>query len=281
VDECNGRIALVTGASRGIGAAIAVRLAAAGASVAITARTMHEEPGASVAGSLQSTVAAVVAVGGTAYPVVADLTDPDSRARVVPAVEAALGPIDVLVNNAAIAWYGNVEDLTRRRARLLMELDYHAPVELTQAALPAMRERRTGWIVNVSSVLARHPEPAPFTHVLPMTRIGWHYGAVKAALERFTTGLATEVYGDRIAVNALLPAAGVRTAAFEAISARVTPRPGLLEPVEQMAEAALALATGDPAVLTGRIVTSGDLLAELDRAVHTLDGSSTLDVEDT
>ena len=158
-------------------------------------------------GSLESTVAAIEAVGGHAYPVVADLADPDSRARVVPTVEQALGPIDVLVNNAAIAWYGNVEDLTRQRARLLMELDYHAPVELTQAALPAMRARRTGWIVNVSSVLARHPEPAPFTHVLPMTRVGWHYGAVKAALERFTTGLATEVYDDRIAVNALLPVA--------------------------------------------------------------------------
>ena len=69
----------------------------------------------SVAGSLESTVAAIEAVGGHAYPVVADLADPDSRGTVVPAVESRTGPIDVLVNNAAIAWYGNVEDLTRQR----------------------------------------------------------------------------------------------------------------------------------------------------------------------
>jgi NAD(P)-dependent dehydrogenase (short-subunit alcohol dehydrogenase family) len=107
-----------------------------------------------------------------------------------------------------------------------------------------------------------------------MERVGWHYGAAKAALERFTTGLASEVYDDRIAVNALLPVAGVRTAGFDEVSGSVTPRPGLLEPVEQMAEATLALATGDPAVLTGRVVTSADLLSELGRPVRTLDGRS-------
>jgi citronellol/citronellal dehydrogenase len=266
-------VALITGASRGIGAAIAVRLAAAGASVAITARTMDSRDESERGTSLRDTVEAVEAVGGRAFPFVADLTEPDSRAEIVPAVTAALGPVDVLVNNAAIAWYGGVDKLTSSRARLLMELDYLAPVELAQAVLPAMRARRAGWIVNLSSVLARHPGPAPFTDVRPMIRIGWHYGAAKAALERFTTGLASEVYDDGVAVNALLPVAGVRTPGFDEVSATVTPRPGLLEPVEQMAEAALALAVGDPAVLTGRIVTSGELLAELDRPVRSLDGS--------
>jgi citronellol/citronellal dehydrogenase len=266
-------VALITGASRGIGAAIAVRLAAAGASVAITARTMDSRDEVERGTSLRDTVEAVEAVGGQAFPFVADLTEPNSRAEIVPAVTAALGPVDVLVNNAAIAWYGGVDTLTSSRARLLMELDYLAPVELAQAVLPAMRARRAGWIVNLSSVLARHPGPAPFTDVRPMIRIGWHYGAAKAALERFTTGLASEVYDDGVAVNALLPVAGVRTPGFDEVSATVTPRPGLLEPVEQMAEAALALVVGDPAVLTGRIVTSGELLAELDRPIRSLDGS--------
>ena len=169
-----------------------------------------------------------------------------------------------------------------------MELDYHAPVELTQAALPAMRERRAGWIVNVSSVVARHPEPAPFTHVLPMTRIGWHYGAVKAALERFTTGLATEVYDDRIAVNALLPVAGVRTPAFEAISARVTAprapgtggadgrggprarhrRPGGLDGPDRHAAASCLAELDRPVHYAGRIVDARHRRQRRDNAAH-------------
>jgi citronellol/citronellal dehydrogenase len=250
--ECDGRVALVTGASRGIGAAIAVRLAAAGATVALTARTLDAEP------------------------VVADLTDPGSRAMVVPAVVAELGAVDILVNNAAIAIYAPVEEITPSRAHRLMELDYHAPVELAQAVLPMMRERRAGWILNLSSVLARTPGPAPFTDVRPMIRIGWHYGAAKAALERFTTGLASELYDEHIAVNALLPAAGVRTAGFDEVAGRVSARPGLFEPVEQMAEAALALVSGEPQALTGRVVVSGALLAELGRPVSTLDGRGLL-----
>ena len=272
--ECDGRVALVTGASRGIGAAIAVRLAAAGATVAVTARTLDEQSGARVGGSLRATVAAAVAVGGRAFPFVGDLTDPQSRGRIVPAVVAELGAVDILVNNAGIAWYGKFEELDAMRARRLVELDYLAPVDLARAVVPAMRHRRSGWIVNLSSVLARHPGPAPFADVRPMIRIGWHYGAAKAALERFTTGLASEVYDDHIAVNALLPGAGVHTAGFDEVSGSVTPRPGLLEPVEQMAEAALALATADPAVLTARIVTSGELLSELGRPVRTLDGTA-------
>jgi citronellol/citronellal dehydrogenase len=274
--ECDGRVALVTGASRGIGAAIALRLAAAGATVAVTARTLDTDPGTRVGGSLRATVEGVEAIGGRAFPVVADLTDPVSRAAIVPAVVAELGAVDVLVNNAGIAAYAPVEELTPSRAHRLMELDYHAPVELAQAVLPAMRERRAGWILNLSSVLARHPGPAPFTDVRPMIRIGWHYGAAKAALERFTTGLASELYDEHIAVNALLPAAGVRTAGFDEVADRVTARPGLFEPVERMAEAALALVSGDPRVLTGRVVVSGELLAELGRPVHTLDGRSLL-----
>lgn len=268
--------ALVTGASRGIGAAIAVRLAAAGASIAVTARTLDTTPDARLPGSLRETVAAVEAVGGRAVPIVAALDEPDERDGIVAAAEATLGPIDVLVNNAAIALYRPAEELTRSRVRRQMELDFHAPVELALAVLPGMRARHRGWILNISSVLARHPGVPPYEGLAPMVRIGWSYGAAKAALERFTTGLAAEVYDDGVAVNALLPAGGVRTAGYEVIAGSTPMRAGLLEPVEQMAEAALALCTGDPSVLTGRIAVSGMLLAELDRPVRTLDGNTLL-----
>ena len=270
----DGRVAVVTGASRGIGAAIAIRLASEGATVAVVARTLKcDEPGAA---SLERTVEQIEGVGGRAIPLVADVSDADSVARIIPEVERSLGPVDVLVNNAGVAVYRPLDELTASRLRRLMEINYLAPVELAKAVVPGMRERRRGWIVNISSVVAGHAGSPPYDAVASLFKVGWHYGATKAALERFTTGLASELYGNGIAVNALLPVAGVRTSGFDEFMGRITQRPNLLEPVEQMAEAALALARGDAAVLTGRIVTSAEILTELGVAVHTLDGLSLL-----
>src|SRR5437660_1588856 len=100
---CDGRVALVTGASRGIGAAIALRLAEEGAAVGVTARTLDPHP--TLPGTLRDVVAAVEATGGKAVAIPADLADAADRARVVPKVESSLGPGDILVNNAAAAFY--------------------------------------------------------------------------------------------------------------------------------------------------------------------------------
>jgi NAD(P)-dependent dehydrogenase (short-subunit alcohol dehydrogenase family) len=275
VNALEGRVAVVTGASRGIGAGIAIRLAAEGAKVAVVARTLKSE-GSAGGASLERTVEQIEKVGGRGIPVVADLLDADSVARIVPEVERSLGPVDVMVNNAGIAIYRPIDELTSDHLRQLMDLNYLAPLELAKAVIPGMRERRRGWIVNISSVVAGHAGSPPYDNVAPLFKVGWHYGATKAALERFTTGLSSELYSDGIAVNALLPVAGVRTSGFDQLMGRVTQRPNLLEPVEQMAEAALVLACGDAAVLTGRIVTSAAILTELGVAVRTLDGSSLL-----
>lgn len=275
VNALDGRVAVVTGASRGIGAGIAIRLASEGAKVAVVARTLKSDESAGGA-SLERTVELIEKVGGRGLPVVADLLDAHSVARIVPEVECSLGPVDVVVNNAGIAIYHPIDQLTSDHLRRLMEINYLTPVELAKAVIPGMRERRRGWIVNISSVVAGHVGSPPYDNVAPLFKVGWHYGATKAALERFTTGLASELYSDGIAVNALLPVAGVRTSGFDELMGRVTQRPNLLEPVEQMAEAALALACGDATVLTGRVVTSAAILTELGVAVHTLDGSSLL-----
>ncbi len=132
-----GRRALVTGASRGIGAAVAVRLAAEGADVAIVARTSEAHD--HLAGSLTETAARVEGKGRRAAIVVADLADAGDRAGVVDAAVARLGgPVDVLVNNAAAAMYAPVADMPLKRRRILFEVNALAPLDLAQAVVPGM-----------------------------------------------------------------------------------------------------------------------------------------------
>jgi citronellol/citronellal dehydrogenase len=258
-----GRVALVTGASRGIGLSIAKRFAEAGAAVAVSARTV--EPGESrFDGSLTETVASIVDEGGSATSVAADLAKPDDRARLVEKVTARLGPIDVLVNNAAVTWFEPVETFDMRHYELMFSVQVRAPFELARLVLPGMRERRQGWILNVSSGAARHPQGPPYPR---RGRGGSVYGMCKAALERFTTGLAAEVYESGIAVNVLSPAGVVPT---PGVVHHQLIRPGMeqfVEPPEVMAEAALVLCACDPATLTGRVAYSRPLLDELGIAV--------------
>lgn len=253
----------MTGASRGIGAAIADRLAAAGASVAVTARTLDEKPDAPLSGSLRRTVAAIEARGVAGFACAADLSDADDRARIVPAVEAALGPVDILINNAAAAIYAPVGEMPLRRRELLFEVNVHAPVDLVQAVLPGMRARSSGWIVNVSSATSAHPSGPPYPSIA-MGTTTTPYGATKAALERFTTGLAAEVFGAGIAVNALAPVTGVLTeGAVMVMAGRVDTTN--FELVEHMAEAAAYLASCSVEECTGRLLSSGPLLREIGR----------------
>jgi citronellol/citronellal dehydrogenase len=265
---CDGRVALVTGASRGIGAAIALRLAEEGAAVAVTARTLHPHP--TLPGTLRDVVGRVEAGGGKAVAIPADLADARERDRMVSDVESALGAVDILVNNAAAAFYAPTAELPLKRRRLLFELNVHAPIDLAQRVIPGMRARGRGWIVNISSATSRHPSGPPFDPGIKLGATSTMYGATKAALERITTGLAAEVYDDGIAVNSLAPVAAVRTPGAEVhLGPLLDERPDIVEPVDLMVEAAFVLATCDPAATTGRVVYSRPFLRELGRTVET------------
>lgn len=265
----DGRRALVTGASRGIGAAVAQRLAAEGAHVAVVART-RDEGSHTLAGSLASTAGRLAEHGTQVAALVADLSDPASRADLVARAEAALdGPIDVLVNNAAAAIYQPLQEFPLRRRQLTFEVNVHAPLDLAQQVLPGMRARGAGWIVNVSSATARMQNGPPFRLVPPGPAMAV-YGASKAALNRLTNGLAAEVYGSGVRVNTVEPRSAVRSEGAHALVG-ATLRDDQIESLEQMVEAVTWLCDC-PVDVTGRVCVSLDLLEERTIEVRGLDG---------
>ncbi|WP_322766904.1 SDR family NAD(P)-dependent oxidoreductase [Frankia sp. Cr1] len=251
----DGRVALVTGASRGIGAAMALRFAREGARVAAMARTLEPDP--RYLGSLRETVDSIQAAGHEAIAVRGDLSSAEDRRRIVTETVEAFGPVDILVNNAAVTFIAPVEEFSEKRFRLMIEVQVWAPFELTQLVLPGMRERGAGWVLNISSRAALHPQGPPFE---PVHERGFAaYGLCKAALERFTTALAAEGYPHGIRANALAPLDNVATPGAGAHDL-VSDFP--LEDSSVIAEAALALVEGD---ITGRIAYSQSLLDELGR----------------
>jgi citronellol/citronellal dehydrogenase len=270
-----GRTALVTGASRGIGAVIAERFAAEGAAVAVTARTV-ERGSHPLPGTITETVDRIVAGGGRAVAIGADLARPDDRERVVGEAEGALGPIDILVNNAAITYFAPIREFSEKRRGLMFDVQVFAPMDLARLVLPGMISAGQGWILNISSGAARHPELPPD----PIRPVGGTvYGMVKASLERLTTGLAAELWDANVAVNALSPNMVVPTpgTVFHNLVHPDDPDQ-MVEPPEVMAAAALALCSRPPQSLTGRIAYSRDLLDELGipaaPPVHATDSTS-------
>ena len=249
-----GKVAVVTGASRGIGDAIARRFAMEGAKVVVSARTVdsgeHYLPG-----TINETVAAIQAAGGEALAVKADLASAEDRELLITAAEAEYGSVDILVNNAAITYFIPVEDFPEKRFRLMMDVQVWAPFELAQRVLPSMQEKGSGWILNISSHAAIHPEKTL------SGRGGTVYGMCKAALERFTTGLAQETYDKGVAVNVISPGLVATPGVMhhKLINAENENR---VTPVEHMAEACLRLCHGDPNELTGRIDYADEVMEE-------------------
>lgn len=269
--SCDGRVALITGASRGIGRAIARRLAAEGASVVLSASRLG--PHGELAGTLEEAVAEIAEAGGRAAAETANLVDEDARADLIERAERHFGPLDTLVNNAAMARWGLPSQTPARDLRKMLEVNVLAPVGLCQQVLPGMRARKRGWILNVTSDSARHAE-VPFPDSPEAAHSIVAYGASKAALDRYTTGLAHEVAADGVFVNALAPVAIVLTQETVRVVGQIARRrPDMAEPMEVMVEAALELLTGRH---VARVTASRPLLYECRRSVSSLDGRHVL-----
>ena len=247
-----GKVAVVTGASRGIGEAIAYRYAQEGAKVVVSARTL-EDGDHKLRGGINSVVSNIHGAGGEALAVRSDLALSEHRENLVRKTEATFGPIDILVNNAAVTYYASTPEFSKKRYDLMMAVQVYAPFHFAQMILPGMIQRRSGWILNVSSHAAIHPP------VDAGSKGGIVYGMCKAALERFTSGLAAEVFDQNIGVNVISP--GLVATPGAVFHNLITPASkSRVTPVEDMAEACLRLVHGDAKAMTGKITYADEMI---------------------
>jgi citronellol/citronellal dehydrogenase len=265
VGKLEDKVAIVTGASRGIGRAIALRFAAEGARIACFARTRHEGEHRAFEGSLDETVRAIEAAGGRAVAIACDVSEYEACERAVVEARDALGPIDVLVNNAALTYFVPVADFPVAKWLRSFAVNVHGPFFLSKLVLPDMLARDRGAIVNISSAAAIGPGRGPYRDKLRRSRGGTLYGAEKAALERFTQGLASEVYERGVSVSCVSPSLIVATPGVLHHGLVQSAEDPNVEPESMIAEAALLLATEPLDAVTGRVTYSQQLLKEFGR----------------
>lgn len=268
--SCEGKTAFVTGASRGIGKAIATRLAAEGASVVVNASRMGSH--GKLTGTLEQTVSDIQAAGGKAAAVACDLFDRDARANLIERASEPFGPIDILVNNAAASTMKMPSQTSNEERTRMFELNVNVPVDLTQQALAGMKARGAGWVLNIGSATSNQPQ-VPYIDTKQSAWIIGPYGASKAALDRYTVALAHELAEFDIFVNCMAPTAIVLTEGASYVRDIARKNPHMVEPVEMMAEGALELCTGRH---VGRVIFSRDIVHEVARKVRSLDGKTVL-----
>ena len=256
----DGRVAIITGASRGIGSEIARLFASEGGSVICAARTLHEGDH-QLEGSLEKTVGEIREAGGEATSVAVNISLPEDCEQLVQAARDTYGTVDVLVNNAALTYYYPIKDFPVNRWMRSWAVNFHAPFLLSKLVLEDMVPRGSGSIINISSGSAVGPGRGPY----PDTTAdggGACYGAEKAALERFTQGLAIEVYDNGISVTSLAPSQVVATPGTVFHNLVTGMDDPLSESPELMAKAALLLASEPLDLVTGRVTYSQQILME-------------------
>jgi NAD(P)-dependent dehydrogenase (short-subunit alcohol dehydrogenase family) len=240
VSSLAGKTAFVAGASRGIGATIAHALAAAGASVAVAARS--EQPG-KMPGTIGSVAESIRAQGGRAMAVPCDVTSEESVDDAVAAAVSEFGGIDILVANAGVLWLGPIESTPLKRWQLCLDVNLTGVFLVTKAVIPHVRARGGGSLMAITT-----------------TGVGMAganaYWVSKAAAERLYLGLAHDLRPYNIAVNCLSPSRVVLTEGWQAGGGGVEIPPEFVEPPEAMGHAAVLLAGQDATGITGTVQRS-------------------------
>ena len=248
--KLEGKVAIVTGGSRGIGKQICLTLASEGAAVVVVART--EKEGGKLPGTILQTAEEIRALGGRALPVRTDLLVDEDVERMAQTTLDEFGRIDILVNDAAANFNAMVEDLTIKRWDLMMGVNLRGNFLCTKAVLPTMIAQKSGNIMAMTSVAAKRQ--APPGEVC--------YSITKAGIELFCWGLAQEVKQYNIAVNDLYPTGGVTTDGFKEVFKHRDLGEDLLSRMkspEQIAEAALWIVQQDASTFTGRSVNDDEV----------------------
>jgi NAD(P)-dependent dehydrogenase (short-subunit alcohol dehydrogenase family) len=261
-------VALVTGANRdGIGRAIVRRLAAHGASVVLHGSGRGSE-------GLEESKSLIQAAGGKAACIEADLQDGEARADLLARAGEIFGPADILVNNAGgITAYAPPSRIDYPARLATFEVNFQAPVDLTQQALPAMRVKGWGRIINITSDSVNqfpppYMGPPKFIHALTL------YGAAKKALDRYTLGLAAELHGTGITVNGTKPYAVAWSGGADQLARQMLQvNPHLVESLELLAETAFLLVTKD---VTGLVLNSREILQLFQAPLHDLAGDAVI-----
>jgi len=259
-----GRVAIVTGASRGIGADIARYLAKHGAGVALVARSVDAAVDPRMPGNMKEVESSIVAAGGAAISIGANLRDAESVRSAVQQTVDHFGRLDIVVNNAVVVAPGRFDSILDRYIELMWQVSLRAPLLLMKEAISHLRNAGGGDIINVSSGAARFPGPGPYAN--PPRGAGGAdvmYGTVKSALDRATQGIAMELQDDSIKVNALSPGGLIRTPGTVFARGLGVPEEGY-ESADWMGRMAVWICE-QPASYTGNIVFDGDFR---DRIAH-------------
>jgi citronellol/citronellal dehydrogenase len=242
------KVCIVTGASRGIGKAIALGFAREGADVVIAARTEVQKD-ERLPGTIHTTAEQVRALGRRALPVKVDVSKEEDVDRMVALTLQEFGRLDVMVHNAAVAFWRKLWETPTKLWDLVISVNLRGAFLCAKAVLPHMIKQRSGSIINISS---------PGADIGGKIDGGMAYSASKAAIERLSNGLAEEVREYGIAVNSLKPAGFV-----DSEGARYWSPPGTdfskWEPPDLMVKATIFLATQTSAGVTGGIFTEKEL----------------------
>jgi citronellol/citronellal dehydrogenase len=248
----SGKVAIVGGASRGIGKDMATAMAAAGAKIAVVARS-ETEPDPRLPGTIHQTVEEIKAAGGDAIAIKADVSDEEQIEAMVARTLEAFGRVDILVNNAAVLVPRGTMELPTRHIDLHNKVNIKGPILCVRAVLPAMLEQKQGWVITVSSRAGVFPGPGPYPEDAAPSR-AFMYAATKAAVERLTQHWAMEYQNAGISFNCLSPTGRIRTPGnvFGMTKPGETPEP--FETADAMGKAAVFLCEQAPGAFTGHLL---------------------------